>query len=83
MRCRFPRLLAWLAVLILSACSIGPRESADGKPLRAISAADVVDAQPRPESILVMTAMPAANGKDAGRKIVRESVEPPVPGQGL
>lgn len=52
MRCRFPRLLAWLAVLILSACSIGPRESADGKPLRAIAAADVVDAQPRPESIL-------------------------------
>jgi rare lipoprotein A len=51
-RRRFPRLLAWLAVLILSACSIGSRESADGKPLRAISAADVVDAQPRPESIL-------------------------------
>jgi rare lipoprotein A len=48
----FPRLIALLLVLFLGACSTVLREPADGKPLRTISAADVVDAQPRPEPIL-------------------------------
>ena len=52
MRCRHPRLIALLLVLFLGACSAALREPADGKPLRAISAADVVDAQPRPEPVL-------------------------------
>ncbi len=52
MRCRYPRLIALLAVLFLGACSGALREPADGKPLRAISAADVADAQPRAEPVL-------------------------------
>jgi len=51
-RCRYPRLIALLAVLFLGACSGALREPADGKPLRAISAADVADAQPRAEPVL-------------------------------
>jgi rare lipoprotein A len=39
-------------MLLLGACSTGLWEPTDGKPLRAITAADVVDAQPRPEPVL-------------------------------
>lgn len=52
MKGRSLKLIALLSVLLLGACSTALREPADGKPLKAISAAEVSDAQPRPETIL-------------------------------
>jgi rare lipoprotein A len=51
-RCPYPELITLLTALFLGACSSALREPADGKPLRAISAAEVVDAQPQPELVL-------------------------------
>jgi rare lipoprotein A len=51
-RYRCPELIALLAGLFLGACSTAPWEPVDGKPLRAISVADVVDARPRPDPLL-------------------------------